>query len=103
MYADRYQMWAKWDIFTPDPRSQQVIMRQSYQLEWLARPFAVWRIIGPVQTGKMEKSLDTLPNWFKNRKEEYLAGLETGEIELPSQKPYWEITGDEDAEKEGVF
>ena len=35
LYAERLQVWAKWDIFTPDPRSQKVIMRHSYKVVWL--------------------------------------------------------------------
>lgn len=32
VYAKKFHMIAKWDIFTPDPRSQQVILRHSYFL-----------------------------------------------------------------------
>lgn len=45
LYAERLQVWAKWDIFTDDPRSQKVIMRHSYKIVWLSQPFAVWRLL----------------------------------------------------------
>ena len=27
IYADRFRVYAKWDIFSPDPKSRQVILR----------------------------------------------------------------------------
>ena len=35
LYSERLQVWAKWDIFTDDPRSQRVIMRHSYKIVWI--------------------------------------------------------------------
>jgi len=99
MYSDRFRMLAKWDIFTPDPRSQQVVLRHSYRINWLNKPFAVWRLIEPVAFNKMNKSLDTLPGWYKSHKEEYLLGLETGVYDLPEEPPYWEIAEGEGADK----
>ena len=47
-YADRFRVVAKWDIFTADPRSQQVVLRQSYAIHWLDKPFGIWKIIDPL-------------------------------------------------------
>jgi len=59
-------------------------------LNWIKKPFAVWRIIEPLAYKKMERALDTLPNWYRSKKEQYLVGLEAGKFELPLEKPYWE-------------
>ena len=78
-------------------------MRQSYICEWLNKPFAVWRILEPLANRKMNESLDTLPNWYRTHKEAYLNGLETGDIELPSEPPYWERSDEEDQTIDGGF
>ncbi len=51
-------------------------MRHTYMINWIEKPFAVWRIIEPIANKKMERSLDVLPNWYKTKKNEYLVGLE---------------------------
>ena len=97
VYADRFRVYAKWDIYSPDPRSQQVILRQSYGINWLSKPFGVWRVIDPLASSKFEKTLDREPTWYRNSKEQYLAGLESGIYELPLDEPYWEEEQDEDS------
>ena len=31
-YADRFRVKSKWDIYSPDPKSHQVALRQSYAI-----------------------------------------------------------------------
>ena len=42
--AEKLIVHTEWDILTPDPRSNQVIHRRMYRLEWTATPIS-WRII----------------------------------------------------------
>ena len=102
LYAERLQVWAKWDIFTDDPRSQKVIMRHSYKIVWLSQPFAVWRLLEQMVHNKYDPELDTEPAWYRAKKDQYLVGLENGDYELPSERPYWE-TGAGDDTHEGGF
>ena len=96
IYTDRFRMEAKWDIYSPDPKSQQVILRQSYKIQWLTKPFGVWRIIDPLASKKMEKALDKEPAWYRSSSHEYLTGLESGIYELPFEPPYWEVTEEDE-------
>ena len=57
---------------------------------WLNKPFAIWKIIEPIANKKMERALNSVPAWYRSKKEQYLAALESGEVGLPVEKPYWE-------------
>ena len=52
----------------------------------------MWRIIDPLAARKFEKTLDREPAWYRNSKEQYLTGLETGLYDSPLDEPYWELT-----------
>ena len=83
-YADRFRVVAKWDIFTPDPRSQQVVLRQSYAIHWLDKPFGVWKIIDPLAHEQMEEDSEKSPKWFKETAATYKKGLKSGIYSPPS-------------------
>ena len=51
---------------------------------------------------KINPGLDAEPAWYRQHKDAYHVGLETGEFELPAERPYWE-TGAGDDTHEGGF
>lgn len=51
----------------------------------------------------MERGLDTLPTWYRTKKEQYLVGLDAGEFDLPYEKPYWERTEEDDIIHDAPF
>ena len=89
-YADTFRVITRLDVFTPDPRSRQVVLRLSYNIDWLSKPFGIYRVMNPVVHDKVKKDLDKLPAWYEASRTSYLNGLETGFYELPSEIPYWE-------------
>ena len=89
-YADTFRVITRLDVFTPDPRSRQVALRLSYKVDWLSKPFGIYRVMNPVVHDKVEKDFDKLPAWYEAGRMSYLAGLETGLYELPSEMPSWE-------------
>jgi hypothetical protein len=34
-----------WEVITTNPSSDYVVMRISYHIEWLNKPFGFWRLI----------------------------------------------------------
>lgn len=40
-YVEKFQTWVKWEILTPDPRSKQVAVRQTYNVHWFSKPMIV--------------------------------------------------------------
>ena len=43
-YTDSFEVWVLWDVLTPDPQSNQVVIRKVYKIKWFSKPL-VWRII----------------------------------------------------------
>ena len=74
-YADRFRIENKWDIFTPDPKSQQVILRESYAVNWLDKPFGVGKVMDPILHEQYETNDDKNPAWYKIKSHEYVGGL----------------------------
>ena len=89
-YADRFRIETKWDILTPDPKSQQVAMRQSFKINWLDKPFGVWKIMDQILHDQFEKKSSNVQAWYKSINQEYISGLESELYAPPSEKPYWE-------------
>ena len=63
----------EWDIITPDPRSNQVIHRRMYNIEWTKTP-AFWKIANNMANQAMELSVELLAAFFLNSSVRYLAG-----------------------------
>ena len=89
-YADTFRVITRLDVFTPHPKSRQVVLRLSYNIDWLSKPFGIYRVMNPVVHDKVKKDFDKLPAWYEASRINYLSGLETGLYELPSEMPYWE-------------
>ena len=51
---------------------------------------------------KINPQLDSMPAWFRQKKEQYRVGIDSGEYDLPLERPYWE-TGSGDDTHEGGF
>ena len=89
-YADRFRVMARWDILSPDERSNRVVLRQSYAVEWLDKPWGLWQIIDPLAHEQMEEDSDQLPEWYERSRVNYLEGLDSGLFEVPKELPFWE-------------
>ena len=37
-YVKNFQPWIKWEFMSPDPRSQRVVLRTTYNIHWLKKP-----------------------------------------------------------------
>ena len=35
----------KWEIFSADPQSNQVVFRCVYKIDWLSKPFGIWKMV----------------------------------------------------------
>ena len=64
-------------------------MRQSFTINWLEKPFYVWRIIEPQVQSSFMNDASQIPAWFEARRAEYLEGFEAGEYGLPIDLLNW--------------
>jgi hypothetical protein len=37
--------YENWEMFSPDPQSNQVVFRCVYKIDWLSKPFGIWKMI----------------------------------------------------------
>ena len=78
-YTDRFQVLLKWDILTADPLSQQVVLRQTFKMDWFDKPWALWRTIESTALDNTRDASDKLPEWYTSHAKEFLDSLETSE------------------------
>ena len=64
-------------------------MRQSFTINWLDKPFYVWRVIEPQARSLFENEASLIPAWFEARRVEYLEGFKAGEYGLPDDLLNW--------------
>jgi hypothetical protein len=62
----------KWEIFTPDARSNQTVFRKTSKIEWISKPFGLWQIIEDGVKKRGRESGIILTSWFKNKALEYI-------------------------------
>ena len=62
-YVDDFEVWAYWEIRTPDPLSRQVVFRKQYRIKWFSKPL-VWRAIRGAVTDDVLSFNDRLPAFF---------------------------------------
>ena len=71
--AEKVIVHSEWDIITADPRSNQVIHRRMYKVEWTSKP-ALWRAIENGVHKAMERSVKGLSGFFRKSSVYYLEG-----------------------------
>jgi hypothetical protein len=42
---DFFKYNEKWEVHTPFPGSNQVVLRKSHEIEWLYKPWGIWSIM----------------------------------------------------------
>ena len=72
-YADKVINYAQWDILTPDPRSNQIIHRNIFQIHWLKKPL-VWRVLNGILEDGFREATEGLPQYFMENTVNYLNG-----------------------------
>ena len=72
-YVDSCESWLKWEIITPDPRSNQVVLRQTNHLHWVNKPFGVSKIIVKNFKKGIVESNETMPQWYADGAADYLS------------------------------
>ena len=72
-YAENVINYAQWDILTPDPRSNQVIHRNIFQIHWLKKPL-VWRVLNRILDDGFREATEGLPQYFMENTVNYLNG-----------------------------
>ena len=63
LYADSFELWMIYEIITPDIRSNQVAMRQTYRLKWIKKPIVYKLIKKEFKDGVKESNAD-LPQFL---------------------------------------
>jgi len=61
-----------WEIFSADPRSNQTVLRLSFRIKWLSKPFGIWSVAdSKIKAGvkKVEKEITT---WFNQAAIDFL-------------------------------
>ena len=84
LYSDRYQEWSKWEIFTHDPRSHQVVFRKTALITWEygpGKPWVVWRYIQANAEAKLASDVVGLDDWLQDSAQKYVEGLPHGPYE----------------------
>ena len=71
--AENIIVHTEWDILTPDPKSNQVIHRRMYNIEWTKKP-ALWKVANNLGHKAMAFSVEVLSDFFISSSVKYLAG-----------------------------
>lgn len=71
--AENIIVHTEWDIITPDPKSNQVIHRRMYKIEWTKTP-ALWKVADNLSHKAMAFSVDVLQDHFVSSSVKYLEG-----------------------------
>lgn len=43
--VDKFKYLESCEVFSDDPRSNQVVLRCGYKIDWISKPFGIWQII----------------------------------------------------------
>ena len=71
--AENMIVHTEWDILTPDPRSNQVIHRRMYNIEWTKTP-VLWKVANNMAHQAMELSVELIAAFFLSSSVKYLQG-----------------------------
>lgn len=58
---------------TVDPQSNQVVVRMTYSINWLSKPFGIWNLVRDAIESKVKDSEKVFKEWFPARANEYIA------------------------------
>lgn len=64
---------------TSDPLANQVVVRMSYRIEWISKPFGVWSIINSQVQSQIATTSKKLETWYPMRVNEWLDHQKTSE------------------------
>lgn len=67
-----FKYFEKREILSPDPRSNQVVVRCQYKVVWLSHPFGVWKIIDNAVANRIKDSEKILKTWFPAKAKDFL-------------------------------
>ena len=67
-----FKYFEKREILSPDPRSNQVVVRCQYKVVWLSHPFGVWKIIDNAVANRIKDSEKILKTWFPAKARDFL-------------------------------
>ena len=73
-YVEDFQTWVKWEMITPDYRSNQVAIRSSFNIHWKKKPFAIAGYVENSAITGIKGDNEGLPEYFLSNSENYLAG-----------------------------
>ena len=63
---DNFKYYEKWEFISPHPESNQIVMRNTWHIEWLNKPFALWPLIEDGLKKRVKQSGEILNAWFTN-------------------------------------
>ena len=50
--SDTFKFWDDWEVLTPDVESEQVVVRMSYKIQWVNKP---WLLGGQIEDAIINK------------------------------------------------
>jgi len=56
-YAESHELLELWQVRSVDPLSKQVVVRASYMIDWIDRPWMVDKLISTMAHNKVEKQV----------------------------------------------
>ena len=65
LYADRFQIWLKFETVTADPRSKFVVVVPQYKFVWVDEPWGVGGWLQEALENWTKKELHKMPDWFE--------------------------------------
>ena len=69
---DDFEIMENWEVMTSDPLANQVVVRMSYKIEWISKPFGVWSIINSQVKSQIVAKSQKLESWYPMRVNEWL-------------------------------
>ena len=70
-FVDSIRQINNWEVLTADPKSEFVVMRFSWQLEWVHKPFGMQSMIERGTTDQVNKVGEFAQEWYPARANEW--------------------------------
>lgn len=88
-YVADYNEWFKWEVITPDERSNQVVVRQQAAIKWIEeyKPWVVWRTVEKWSLAAIKDDNERIEKFLHESAEKVAKGGYLSDQTLPKRRP----------------